>query len=442
MMGLADDGGLLLPAEIPDVTARLGDWQDLTYPELATEVMQPFIGDDLPRNVLSDLVRRSYEVFEHEETTPVRKVGPVYVLELFHGPTLAFKDVALQFLGNLFEYILEQTGENLTILGATSGDTGSAAICGVRGKRGISIYIMHPHKRVSPVQELQMTTVLDANVYNIAVRGTFDDGQRVMKEIFNDLDFKARHRLGAVNSVNWARVLAQVVYYFYAAFRARETTGSGNVQVCVPTGNFGDIFAGYIARRMGAPISRLVLATNRNDILARFFSTGVYERGQVQATLSPSMDIQVASNFERYLYYRVGEQADRVKELMAEFAEGGRFQLEGRDTAFVAGRATRADTLAAIRRYYREHGYLADPHTAVGIAVAERFLLPDTPTICLATAHPAKFGGAVKEAVGEDVAHHGRIAALFGKKSRCVVLPAAKEAVQAFIADKSAAAAG
>ena len=438
MMGLADDGGLLLPAAIPDVSGRLDDWRDLTYPDLAVEVMQPFIGQDLPRDVLVELVHRSYRVFDHEEVTPVRQVGPVHILELSHGPTLAFKDIALQFLGNLFEHILEQTGEALTILGATSGDTGSAAICGVRGKRGISIFIMHPHKRVSPVQELQMTTVLDANVHNIAVEGTFDDGQRVMKEIFNDLDFKARYRLGAVNSVNWARVLAQIVYYFYAAFRVCRETGSRQVQVCVPTGNFGDIFAGYIARRMGAPISRLILATNRNDILARFFGTGVYERGEVEATLSPSMDIQVASNFERYLYYRVGEQPERVRALMKAFAGDGHFEIDGHDPGFLAGKASREDTLGVIRRTYREHDYLVDPHTAVGIAVAERHLQTGTPTVCLSTAHPAKFGDAVREALGEDVAEHERIAALFGKESRCVVLPATKEAVQAFIADTAA----
>ena len=439
MMGLADDGGLLLPAAIPDVSSRLDSWRDLAYPDLAVEVMHPFIGDSLPREVLVELVHRSYRTFEHAEVTPVRAVGPAHVLELWHGPTLAFKDIALQFLGNLFEYILERTGQALTILGATSGDTGSAAICGVRGKRGVSIFIMHPHKRVSPVQELQMTTVLDANVYNIAVRGTFDDSQRVMKEIFTDLDFKARYRLGAVNSVNWARVLAQIVYYFYAAFRVCRATGNREVQVCVPTGNFGDIFAGYVARRMGAPISRLILATNRNDILARFFGTGVYERGRVEATLSPSMDIQVASNFERYLYYRVGEQPERVRTLMNAFADAGRFEVDGQDPTFLAGKATREDTLGIIRRYYREHDYLVDPHTAVSIAVAERCLQTRTPTVCLSTAHPAKFGDAVKEALGEDVAYHDRVAALFGKESRCVVLPATSEAVQAYIADTAAA---
>ena len=442
MMGLADDGGLLLPARIPAVRDRLEEWRNLPYPDLAVAVMRPFIGDDLHAGVLEDLVARSYASFRHPEITPVKQVGDVHILELFHGPTLAFKDVALQVLGNVFEHILTESGETLTILGATSGDTGSAAIHGVRGKDNIDIFIMHPHKRVSAVQELQMTSVLDDNVHNIAVEGTFDDGQRVLKQIFNDLTFKSRYRLGAVNSVNWARVLAQVVYYFYAAFRVQERTGAAQVQVCVPTGNFGDIFAGYIAKRMGAPIRTLVLASNENDILARFFNTGVYELGDVAATLSPSMDIQVASNFERYLYYRMGEDPVRVRALMDAFAASGRIELDGRDPAFAAGRGDRRQTLDTIASYYRTHDYLPDPHTAVGLAVAEQFRQPDLPTVCLATAHPAKFGEAVREALHRDVAHHEIIDALFGRSTRCTVLPATKEAVQQFIAETLAAKSG
>jgi len=433
MMGLATDGGLLLPREIPDASDRLDAWRRLTYPELAAALMRDFVGGDLGDAVLNELAARSYAAFAHPEIVPVRSVGPLHVLELFHGPTLAFKDVALQFLGNLFEHILRQTGRSLNILGATSGDTGSAAIAGVRGKANMHIFIMHPHGKVSPTQERQMTTVPDDNVHNIAVKGTFDDGQRVLKEIFNDIPFKTAYSLGAVNSVNWARVLAQIVYYFHAAFRVGERTGRRQVQVCVPTGNFGDIFAGYLARRMGAPISRLILATNENDILARFFNTGVYQRGDVRPTTSPSMDIQVASNFERYLYYRVGEAPERVRDLMATFANTGRIQVPGQDPAFVAGTGGVAEAATVIRRYHREYDCLLDPHTAVGVVVAERFLKADAPTICLATAHPAKFPETIRQAVGRDVAHHPIIDRLADLPTRCATLPATKSAVQAFI---------
>jgi len=435
MMGLGNDGGLLLPAAIPDVRGRLDDWRGLRYPELAVAVMRPFIGRGLPAGVLEQLVTRSYAAFTHPEIVPVTQAGPLFIAELFHGPTLAFKDIALQFLGNLFEHSLAQSGETLNIVGATSGDTGSAAIYGVRGRAGIHIFIMHPKGRVSPVQERQMTTVLDANVHNIAIEGTFDDGQHVLKEIFNNLAFKRQYRLGAVNSVNWARVLAQIVYYFHAAFRVQERTGAAAVQVAVPTGNFGDIFAGYVARRMGAPISRLILATNENDILSRFFSTGEYSLGTVQPTLSPSMDIQVASNFERYLFYRVGADFAKVRELMRQLARDRRLAIGGSDPAFAAGRGDTAATLEVIRRYYHEFQYLPDPHTAVGIAVAERFLDPAAPTVCLATAHPAKFGEAVVRALGHDVpaAHHPALDALSNLPTRCAVLPASKAAIEQFI---------
>ena len=439
MMGLADDGGLLVPAAIPDVRPRLEEWRSLDYRRLAAAVMGLFIGDDIPRAAFVDLVNRGCDSFTHPEITPTVPVGPVHIVELFHGPTLAFKDVALQFLGNLFEYILSETGQRLNILGATSGDTGSAAICGVRGRRNIEIFVMHPHGKVSPIQERQMTTVLDANVHNIAVQGTFDDGQRVMKQVFNDLDFKRRYSLGAVNSVNWARVLAQVVYYFYAAFRVQERTGCRQVQFSVPTGNFGDIFAGYVAWRMGAPISRLILATNENDILARFFATGVYSLGQVVPTLSPSMDIQVASNFERYLFYRCGEDGERVRAMMKDFGASGRLEVDGSDPLFAAGCGTTADTLATIARYRREFGYLMDPHTAVGVAVAERFLRRDEPTVCLATAHPAKFPDAIRQAIGQDLARHPAIDGILSLPTRCAVLPPTRQAVQEFMVTTLAA---
>ncbi len=431
MAGLARDGGLFLPAEIPDVRACLPAWRGLSYQALAVEVMARFV--DLPRPELADLVARSYAGFAAPDVTPVREVGDFHLLELFHGPTLAFKDVALQFLGNLFDRLLARTGGRLNILGATSGDTGSAAIHGARGRRNLSIFILHPRGRTSAVQARQMTSVLDPNVFNLAVEGTFDDCQRIVKTLFGDLPFRDAHALGAVNSVNWARVLAQVVYYFHAGLRVMDRTGAAAVSFSVPTGNFGDIFAGYVAKRMGAPISRLVLATNENDILARFFATGVYAKGAVQQTTSPSMDIQVASNFERYLYYRLGCDGAAVSALMADFATTGRLSVPGTDPDIAAGRGTTAETADAIRRYYRGHGYLLDPHTAVGVAVAERHLRPDEPMICLATAHPAKFPAAIRDALGEDVARHPLIDGLMELPTRCTVVPATAAAVQTYL---------
>jgi len=358
------------------------------------------------------------------------------VLELFHGPTLAFKDVALQFLGNLFAHILTARGATMNILAATSGDTGSAAIYGVRGKPGIRIFVMHPEGRTSRTQALQMTSVLDANVHNLAVQGTFDDCQSILKAIFNDLPFKQDYHLGAVNSINWARVLAQIVYYFYGAFRVMDATGCARVRFTVPTGNFGDVFAGYLAARMGLPIDRLVLATNENDILYRFFTSGVYARGPVQPTLSPSMDIQVASNFERYLYYRTGGDVARVCRLMTTFRDAGQFTLppapDG-DSLLVAGRGDSAATLRTIRACFERYGYLLDPHTAVGYHVADDHLDGAIPMICLATAHPAKFGDAIMEATGRDLAHHPLLDALDGAPTRCTTVPADVAAVRAFV---------
>jgi len=424
LTGLARDGGLFLPEQIPDVRAQLDAWRNLPYTELAFEIMRRF-ADDIPDDTLRELIRKSYGTFNHPEITPVVNVGDLHILELFHGPTLAFKDVALQFLGNLFEYALATTNAEMNIVAATSGDTGSAAIYGVRGRKRIRIFVMHPHGRVSPVQERQMTTVLDSNVRNLAVEGTFDDCQNIVKALFNDLAFRDAHKLGAVNSINWARVLAQIVYYFYAAFRVQETTGAAQVRVAVPTGNFGDIFAGYVAWRMGLPIDKLVLATNENDILARYFSTGVYSLGDVSPTLSPSMDIQVASNFERYLYYLADENAETLRGWMATFKAAGALQTGITDHAcFDAGRGDTAMTLATIRTYWEQHRYLLDPHTAVGVAVAQTCRSASAPMICLATAHPAKFSDAIVRATGQDLAHHPTLDALMHLPTRLNVIPA------------------
>ena len=440
LTGLARDGGLLLPETIPDVSGRLGELAKLDYQSLAFEIIRLF-ATDIPDGDLRAIIDKSYSTFRAKEITPVVQVGDVRLLELFHGPTLAFKDLALQFLGNLFEYVLEKRGGRLNIVAATSGDTGSAAIHGMRGRRNITITVLHPHGRVSPVQALQMTSVLDPNVHNLAIDGTFDDCQAIVKALFADLPFREKYSLGAVNSINWARVMAQVVYYFYGAFRTMEATGADKVSFTVPTGNFGDVFAGYVAYRMGLPVHRLVVATNENDILARCFNTGVYRRGSVSATLSPSMDIQIASNFERYLYYYVKEDATEVRRLMETFRNKGEIDLTDNgapidDPVFRAGRGTTEDTLAAIRDNWEKHSYLMDPHTAVGVSVGRRFAAEDpTPMVCLSTAHPAKFGAAIARAIGQDIASHPLIDALKGAETRVTRLPADAAAVAAFVAD-------
>ena len=428
--GLAPDGGLLLPESIPDVTAHLDHWRTLGFVDLALQVLPLFI-DDIPGDELEPLIREAYSTFSHPDVVPLVAVGDVSVMELFHGPTLAFKDVALQLLGKLFEYVLKRRGEHLNILAATSGDTGSAAIAGVRGLDEVDIFVMYPDGRVSELQELQMTTVPDANVHCLAVAGSFDDCQTLMKTLFSDLEFKQRHRLGAVNSVNWARVLAQIVYYGYASLRFEP---GQPVSFCVPTGNFGNVFAGYLAKRMGFPVDRLVLATNENDILSVFFATGEYRRGEVRYTVTPAMDIQVASNFERYLYYLMGQDSDRLRAFMEAFAASGHAAVDqppGFDD-FAATAVDVKDTLATIRRVYRDHGYVADPHTAVGLAAAERFTGPG-PMVCLATAHAAKFPESVNEAVGADVARHATLDALRGLPSRRTELEPSLAAVKAFI---------
>ena len=439
MMGLARDGGLLLPECIPDVSDRLAAWAALDYPDLAFELMRLFV--DLPDKDLKQLVQTSYAGFRSTEVTPVVQVGNVHVLELWHGPTLAFKDVALQFLGNLFEHILKDREQDLNILAATSGDTGSAAIYGVRGRDRIRIFVMHPKGRVSPIQEHQMTSVTDDNVHNLAVEGTFDDCQEIMKTLFADLDFKDTYELGSVNSINWARVLAQVVYYFYGAFRVMERTGAERVRFAVPTGNFGDIFAGTIAARMGLPIGRLILATNENNILARCFCEGDYSLGEVHATLSPSMDIQVASNFERYLYYRLGESPETVRILMKTFATTGRLALpfsdgESIDGLIVAGVGDTEATLQTIREFHEEHDYLLDPHSAVGVSVGRRFMDESEPMICLATAHPAKFPAAIEQATGNDLAHHEVIEALADIPTRSDVVAAEADTIRAYMVSR------
>ena len=441
MMGLATDGGLLLPERIPAVDRRtLDTWRELSYRDLAFRVMSLF-ATDIREDDLKRLIDRSYDPFDNREITPVVRENGVYILELFHGPTLAFKDVALQFLGNLFEYLLKERGERMNIVGATSGDTGSAAIYGVRGKENINIFILHPHLKTSPIQALQMTSVLDENVHNIAVKGTFDDCQNIVKALFSDLPFKEKYALGAVNSINWARVLAQVVYYFYAWFRVTDAGGS-DIVFSVPTGNFGDIFAGYVAKRMGLPVKRLLLATNENNILTRFIADGDYSVGEVVPTVSPSMDIQVASNFERYLFYLFDEDPARVRSTFAHFSATGRMEftpaeLDRVRSEFASRTVNTDETLATIAAFREKSGYLLDPHTAVGVKAALECVAPDETPICLATAHPAKFGDAVERATGIAPPFPAALAGIEKLPTRCEVLEADQAAIRKFIEEKA-----
>ncbi|MBJ51221.1 MAG: threonine synthase [Gammaproteobacteria bacterium] len=433
IIGQAPDGGLLLPEFLPDVSSDLEGWRGLAFEDLAFEVVRLF-ADDIDDAVLKKILKDAFETFASEDRIPLVQLDGLNVLELFHGPTLAFKDVALQVLGGLFEHILGGQTGRLNILGATSGDTGSAAIAAVRGRPNIDIFVLFPEGRTSLMQELQMTTVLDDNVHCLGIDGTFDDCQELMKSIFNDLAFKEKYRLGAVNSVNWARVVVQVVYYIYAALKFKEP-----VSFSVPTGNFGNVFAGYLARSMGVPIDRLVLATNKNDILARFFETGIYARGTVQHTLSPSMDIQVASNFERFLYLYFDGDSERLVKFLETFHERGSANVDHVDSVeplFLATSVGEEETVETIKSTYAAHGYVLDPHSAVGVAAASRFKLT-SPLISLATAHPAKFPDAVNEAIGQEVATHAELERLVSQATRKTVLAADEHAVKNYLTENA-----
>ena len=440
MMGLAEDGGLLLPRTIPRIGSdTLTSWQDLSYQDLTFEIMSRFI-DDIPSSSLKDIINRSYATFSSEEVTPLIHHGDFHILELFHGPTLAFKDIALQFLGNLFEYLLEKNDSRLNVLGATSGDTGSAAIYGVRGKERINIFILHPHQRISEVQEKQMTTVTDKNIFNIALRGSFDDCQAIVKTLFGDIEFKNKYSLGAINSINWARILAQVVYFVYSCLHVIKHEKDSSLDFSIPTGNFGDIFAGYIAKKMlpAGTIRQLNLATNSNDILTRFVNSGDYSLSEVKMTSSPSMDIQAASNFERYLYYLLDKDSTRTAELMEEFARNGALDLSDcqeqirRDFAAVS--VPEEEVLETISDFYKNHGYILDPHTAVGVSAAEKNKTASVPMVCLATAHPAKFSEVVNEATGTLPPITDTLAEILKADSRCKVMVAKDNDIRAYIA--------
>lgn len=443
--GLAPDGGLYLPVSYPAVdAATLARWRTLPYADLAFEILSLYI-DDIPAEDLRALVRKTYtrEAFGTEAIVPLKSLEPGVQLEaLSNGPTLAFKDMAMQLLGNLFEYELRRRGETLNILGATSGDTGSAAEYAMRGKQGINVFMLSPHGRMSPFQQAQMFSLQDANIHNLAVEGVFDDCQDIVKAVSNDLAFKRQHKIGTVNSINWARLVAQVVYYFAGYFQATKSNDE-KVDFTVPSGNFGNVCAGHVARMMGLPIGKLVVATNENDVLDEFFRTGSYRvRGAAETheTSSPSMDISKASNFERFVFDLLGRDGARTLQLFkSEVEQRGSFTLTSLEFArvrhygFVSGRSTHADRLATIRDTWQRFGTMVDTHTADGLKVAREHLTPGVPMLVLETALPAKFAETIREALGREPERPAALQGLEQLPKRFKVMPADAQAVKAYI---------
>jgi threonine synthase len=445
LAGLARDGGLYVPASWPVLSpAAIASFAKKSFAEIAVDVIHPFTGDDdVSRADLARMAEEAYASFDSREVTPLHKLRPgLTILELFHGPTLAFKDVAMQLLARLMDHVLAKRGKRATIVGATSGDTGGAAIEAFRTSKRVDVVILFPEGRVSDVQRRMMTTPKEKNVHALAIRGTFDDCQALIKAMFNDHAFRDRVALSGVNSINWARIVAQVTYYFFAA--SRLGSKNGPLSFAVPTGNFGDIFAGYVAKRMGLPIGKLIIASNENDILPRAVATGVYAMRDVIATSSPSMDIQVSSNFERYLFEASGRDADLVRNLMASLTANGRFEL-GRlsptlKTDFAAVSASETDVADCIRETEARYGYLLDPHTACALVAAERS--PDGATIVLATAHPGKFPDAIETITGKRPPLPQGFEHLMTDEERFEVLPNSLAAIEEFVVHHSRVASG
>jgi threonine synthase len=438
LAGLARDGGLYVPEHWPQIPGEeIRQFSDKPYAAVAFEIVRRFIGGDIEDDALEEMTRLAYARFDHEAVAPLVLLEPNrWLLELFHGPTLAFKDLAMQLLARLMDHVLNQRGKTVTIVVATSGDTGGAAAEAFRGLDRVNVFILHPHGRVSEVQRRQMTCVSERNIHNIALEGTFDDAQAIVKGLFNDLDLRDQLDLAGVNSINWARVMAQIVYYFTAA--AKLGAPERRVSFTVPTGNFGDIYAGFAARRMGLGVDRLVIATNVNDILVRTLSSGVYELSKVVATTSSSMDIQISSNFERLLFDAYEGDSQQVIDAMDRLAGAGKFELEKAalariKAAFDAGRSDETEIAATMARVYKNCGRLIDPHTAVGLSIAPAFESADVPMVALATAHPAKFPDAVEAACGVRPQLPARLSDLMERRERFSVIENDLSAVAAHI---------
>jgi threonine synthase len=444
MAGLATDGGLYVPRKWPTLSKKeIRSLRGKPYQEVAFEILSRFVDGEIPDDKLKAMIAEAYATFRHPAVVPLVQLGPNdFVLELFHGTTLAFKDVAMQLLARLMDHVLAERGERATIVGATSGDTGGAAIDAFAGRERTDIFILFPHGKVSPVQQRQMTSSTAANVHAIALTGNFDDCQDLVKEMFNDAAFREKVKLSGVNSINWARIMAQVVYYFTAALSLGGP--DRKISFTVPTGNFGDIFAGYVAKKMGLPIDRLVIATNDNDILARTLKTGRYEMKGVKATTSPSMDIQISSNFERLLFEAYDRDAAAVRRSMDGLKQSGAFEipqsaLKAIKREFRAGRATEKQVAKTIRETFDATGYLLDPHTATGVFVAQKHAKAASPMVTLSTAHPAKFPAAVESACGIDPALPSWLADLMQREERFDMVEPELKAVENFIGSRTRA---
>ena len=442
LAGLARDGGLYLPKEWPKFSKKeIRGLRGKSYQEIAFTVLEPFTNGEIPAAKFREMINEAYATFRHPAVAPLVQTGPnAFVMELFHGSTLAFKDVAMQLLARLMDYVLAERGERATIVGATSGDTGGAAIDAFAGRERTDIFVLFPHGKVSQVQQRQMTTSQASNVHAIAVKGNFDDCQNLVKAMFNDAAFRDRVKLSGVNSINWARIMAQIVYYFTTSVALGGP--DRKISFTVPTGNFGDIFAGYVAKRMGLPIDKLVIATNENDILARTLKSGRYEMRDVKATTAPSMDIQISSNFERLLFEANDRDPGEVRAAMDGLKQSGSFTI--RDKAlkairkeFRAGRASEKEVAKTIAKTLEKTGYLLDPHSAVGVFVAEKHEKPSAPMVTLATAHPAKFPDAVKSASGIDPALPTWLADLMNREERFDILDADLKSVETFIGERT-----
>ncbi len=402
LRGLAPGGGLFLPSEIKKYTKKdLKRLSQLSYNDLATEIIFNFISKEINKDELSTLIEKSYSSFKENEVVKLKKIGNINLLELYHGPTLAFKDIAMQLIGNLYDYLQVAKTKTVNIVVATSGDTGSAAIAALSNRKNINLFVLHPHNKISNIQRKIMTTIGGANIHNIAIEGSFDDCQKIVKELFNEDDFRAKINMSGVNSINWARIVCQIVYYFYSYLKLQKN----NISFSVPTGNFGDIYAGYVAKKMGLPINKLIVATNKNDILQRVINTGEYKPDKVKPSITPSMDIQVASNFERLLFYILDENDGNVRSLMNDLSSKGSFNLKKNEIEkikkdFEGIKITDQETETIIEEVYKKHNFIIDPHTATGFGAANRLKnLGDI--IVLGTAHPYKFNDTIKKAIGK-----------------------------------------
>ena len=439
LKGLASDGGLFVPKKIPSFTTKeLEVLRNLSYKELAEKIISKFCNDEFNEKEVKDLVEKSYKNFRVKNVVQIKKVGKINLLELFHGPTLAFKDIAMQVIGNMYEKILEKNNLKINVIAATSGDTGAAAICAFKDRKNMKIFVLHPENKISNVQRKFMTTVNSSNVFNIALASNFDECQKFVKLMFSDKDFNNAINMTAVNSINWARIVIQIVYYFFSYFKT--TKENEKINYSVPTGNFGDIYAGYISKKMGLPINKLIIATNSNDILKRVVSTGIYKPLKVEHTVSPSMDIQVASNFERLIFEVCSCNSDKVKKLMENLSEKGQFQLEKNELEeinknFCSESLSEEETKSIIKDVYENQGMLIDPHTAVAVGVVNKISLNGN-TVILATAHPSKFSETVMSATGVKPDLPESLKNILDKKEKFEKLPEDIKEVKNYILEK------